>query len=131
MCCSRPSGSTRCGHSCRSRPCSFSLAMGCRRRLSTRAGVGLVGAGGGGALLPPRGAAAPRRGPAYTLIAFIIVIIGGMGSMAGALVGGVLIGVTEALAGFLFAPSMKSMFSFALLIAVLVLRPQGLMGQRP
>jgi branched-chain amino acid transport system permease protein len=53
-----------------------------------------------------------------------------MGSMAGALVGGVLIGVSEALAGFLFAPSMKSMFSFALLVAVLVLRPQGLLGQR-
>ena len=50
--------------------------------------------------------------------------------MAGALIGGVLIGVSEALAGLLFAPSMKSMFSFALLILVLVLRPQGLMGRR-
>ena len=69
-------------------------------------------------------------GPAYTLLAFVIVIIGGLGSMAGALVGGVLIGVSEALAGFLFEPSMKSMFSFALLIVVLVVRPQGLMGQR-
>ena len=59
-----------------------------------------------------------------------IVIIGGLGSMAGALVGGVLIGVSEALAGFLVAPSMKSMFSFALLIAVLVLRPQGLLGKK-
>ena len=50
--------------------------------------------------------------------------------MAGALIGGVLIGVSEALAGFFFEPSMKSMFSFALLILVLVLRPQGLMGRR-
>ena len=69
--------------------------------------------------------------PLAALLAFIIVIIGGMGSMAGALLGGVLIGVSEALAGFLFVPSMKSMFSFALMIAVLVLRPQGLLGQRP
>ena len=65
-----------------------------------------------------------------TLLAFIIVIVGGLGSMSGALVGGVLIGVSEALAGFFFEPSMKSMFSFALLILVLVLRPQGLMGRR-
>ena len=47
-----------------------------------------------------------------------------------ALVGGVLIGVSEALAGFIFQPSLKSMFSFALLIAVLVLRPHGLLGRR-
>ena len=51
--------------------------------------------------------------------------------MAGALVGGVLIGVSEALAGFIIEPAMKSMFSFGLLIVVLVLRPQGLMGQKP
>jgi branched-chain amino acid transport system permease protein len=74
--------------------------------------------------------AAPTLAPAYTLLSFIIVIVGGLGSMAGALVGGVLIGVSEALAGFLIEPSMKSMFSFALLIAVLVLRPRGLMGRR-
>ena len=67
---------------------------------------------------------------AYTLLAFTIVIVGGLGSMAGALIGGVLIGVSEALAGFYIQPSMKSMFSFALLIIVLVLRPQGLMGRR-
>ena len=57
-------------------------------------------------------------------------IAGGLGSMAGALVGGLLIGVSEALSGFLIEPSMKSMFSFALLIAVLVLRPHGLLGRR-
>jgi branched-chain amino acid transport system permease protein len=74
--------------------------------------------------------AKPELGPVYTLIAFIIVILGGLGSMAGALVGGVLIGVSEALAGLFIAPSMKSMVSFALLILVLALRPQGLMGRR-
>ena len=56
-------------------------------------------------------------------------VIGGLGSLAGALLGGILIGVCEALAGFLFQPSMKSMFSFLLLIAVLALRPQGLLGR--
>jgi branched-chain amino acid transport system permease protein len=72
----------------------------------------------------------PQLGPAMTLLAFVIVIVGGMGSMAGALLGGVLIGVSEALAGLFIAPSAKSMFSFGLLILVLLLRPQGLLGTR-
>jgi len=72
----------------------------------------------------------PSLGPAYTLLAFVIVIVGGLGSMGGALLGGVLIGVSEALAGLFIAPSAKSMFSFGLLILVLLLRPQGLLGRR-
>lgn len=72
----------------------------------------------------------PGLGPAYTLLAFVIVIVGGLGSMNGALVGGVLIGVSEALAGLFLAPSAKSMFSFALLIIVLLLRPRGLLGEK-
>ena len=73
----------------------------------------------------------PALGPYYTLLAFTIVIVGGLGSMAGALAGGVLIGVSEALAGLFIAPSAKSMVSFGLLILVLLLRPQGLLGKRP
>jgi len=72
----------------------------------------------------------PPLGPAYTLLAFVIVIVGGLGSMGGALLGGVLIGVSEALAGLFIAPSAKSMFSFGLLILVLLFRPQGLLGKK-
>ena len=72
----------------------------------------------------------PQLGPAYTLLAFVIVIVGGLGSMGGALVGGVLIGMSEALAGLFIAPSAKSMFSFGLLILVLLFRPQGLLGRK-
>ncbi|MGE5131143.1 MAG: branched-chain amino acid ABC transporter permease [Sphingomonadaceae bacterium] len=72
----------------------------------------------------------PSTGPAYTLLAFVIVIVGGLGSMAGALLGGVLIGLSEALAGLFIDPSAKSMFSFALLILVLLFRPQGLLGRK-
>ena len=73
---------------------------------------------------------APALGPAYTLLAFVIVIVGGLGSMGGALLGGVLIGVSEALAGLFITPSAKSMFSFGLLILVLLFRPQGLLGKK-
>jgi branched-chain amino acid transport system permease protein len=73
----------------------------------------------------------PVLGPVYTLLAFVIVIVGGLGSMGGALLGGVLIGVSEALAGLFIAPSAKSMVSFGLLILVLLFRPQGLLGRKP
>jgi branched-chain amino acid transport system permease protein len=72
----------------------------------------------------------PGLGPYYTLLAFVIVIVGGLGSMGGALLGGVLIGASEALAGLFIAPSAKSMFSFGLLILVLLFRPQGLLGKK-
>lgn len=72
----------------------------------------------------------PGAGPAYTLLAFVIVIVGGLGSMSGALAGGVLIGISEALAGLFIAPSAKGMFSFALLILVLLCRPRGLLGNK-
>lgn len=107
------------------------VGLDVKRLYALTFGVGLACVGAAGALMVTIADAVPSLGPAYTLLAFIIVIIGGLGSMAGALVGGVLIGVSEALAGFILAPSMKSMFSFALLIAVLVLRPQGLMGRKP
>jgi branched-chain amino acid transport system permease protein len=106
------------------------VGLNVKRLYAITFGVGLACVGAAGALMVTIADAAPNLGPAYTLLAFIIVIVGGLGSMAGALVGGVLIGVSEALAGFIIQPSMKSMFSFALLIAVLVLRPRGLLGRR-
>jgi branched-chain amino acid transport system permease protein len=106
------------------------VGLNVKRLYALTFGLGLACVGASGALLVTIADAAPSLAPAYTLLAFTIVIVGGLGSMAGALIGGVLIGVSEALAGFLVAPSMKSMFSFALLIVVLVFRPQGLMGRR-
>jgi branched-chain amino acid transport system permease protein len=106
------------------------VGLDVKRLYALTFGIGLACVGAAGTLMVTIADAAPTLGPAYTLLAFIIVIVGGLGSMAGALVGGILIGVSEALAGFMIEPSMKSMFSFALLIAVLVLRPQGLMGRR-
>ena len=93
-------------------------------------GLGAACVGAAGAMLVLIIDVTPPLGPAYTLLAFVIVITGGLGSMPGALVGGILIGMTEALAGLLFAPSAKSMFAFAILVLVLLLRPQGILGRR-
>jgi branched-chain amino acid transport system permease protein len=106
------------------------VGLDVKRLYALTFGIGLACVGAAGSLMVTIADAAPGLASAYTLLAFTIVIIGGLGSMAGALIGGVLIGVSEALAGFLVAPAMKSMFSFALLIIVLVFRPQGLMGRR-
>jgi branched-chain amino acid transport system permease protein len=93
-------------------------------------GIGLACVGAAGTLLMTVSDATPVLAPSFTLLAFTIVIIGGLGSMLGALLGGVVIGTAEALASIVVAPSMKSMVSFALLVVILALRPQGLMGRR-
>ena len=93
-------------------------------------GIGTACVGAAGVMMVMIVDVTPTLGPAYTLLAFVIVITGGLGSMPGALVGGVLIGLTEAVAGLLFSPSAKSMFSFAVLVLVLLFRPQGIMGKR-
>ncbi|HEY6861056.1 MAG TPA: branched-chain amino acid ABC transporter permease [Pseudolabrys sp.] len=93
-------------------------------------GIGAACVGAAGVMLLLIFDVTPAVGPAYTLLAFVIVITGGLGSMPGALVGGLLIGLTEALAGLLFTPSAKSMFAFAILVLVLLFRPQGIMGKR-
>ncbi|MBI1204539.1 MAG: branched-chain amino acid ABC transporter permease [Rhodopseudomonas sp.] len=93
-------------------------------------GLGAACVGAAGVMLVLIVDVTPSLGPAYTLLAFVIVITGGLGSMPGALIGGVLIGMTEAMAGLLFTPSAKSMFAFAILVLVLLFRPQGIMGKK-
>ncbi|HEY6254800.1 MAG TPA: branched-chain amino acid ABC transporter permease [Xanthobacteraceae bacterium] len=106
------------------------VGLNVKRLYALTFGIGLACVGAAGALMVTIADVRPALAQSFTLLAFIIVIVGGLGSMSGALVGGVLIGVSEALAGFFFEPSMKSMFSFALLVLVLVLRPQGPLGRR-
>ena len=106
------------------------VGLDIKRLYALTFGIGAACVGAAGAMLVLLIDVTPALGPAYTLLAFAIVITGGLGSMPGALLGGVLIGLTEALAGLLFTPSAKSMFSFGLLVLVLLFRPQGLLGKR-
>ncbi len=93
-------------------------------------GIGAACVGAAGSILILIIDVTPQIGPAYTLLAFVIVITGGLGSMPGALVGGILIGLTEALAGLFFTPSAKSMFAFGILVLVLLFRPEGILGRK-
>jgi branched-chain amino acid transport system permease protein len=72
----------------------------------------------------------PQVGNAYVLVAFTIVVLGGMGSVPGALVGGLFIGIVESLTGFFFGESLGQLGIFLLFILVLLVRPTGLFGAR-
>ena len=106
------------------------VGLDVKRLYALTFGLGAACVGAAGSILVLLIDVTPQLGPAYTLLAFVIVITGGLGSMPGALLGGLLIGVTEAMAGLFFQPSAKSMFSFALLVLVLLFRPQGILGKK-
>jgi branched-chain amino acid transport system permease protein len=93
-------------------------------------GIGVACLGAAACLLLPTYYASPYIGHAFVLIAFTIVVLGGMGSFMGALLGGLIIGVTESLGGLFLGESLGKLGIFLIFIAVLLFRPTGLFGQR-
>ena len=106
------------------------VGLNVRQLYAVTFGIGAACVGAAGCMLLLLTDVTPVQGPGYTLLAFIIVIVGGMGSLTGALLSGLVIGMSEALAGLLILPSAKSMAAFAILVLVLLFRPQGLLGRR-
>ena len=90
--------------------------------------IGTACVGVAGAVLIPMYYTFPTVGTYFVLTAFVVVVLGGMGSMAGACVGGLVIGVIEALSGFFIAPALKEAIYFVIFILVLLFRPSGLFG---
>ena len=72
----------------------------------------------------------PNVGNAFVLVAFTIVVLGGMGSVPGALLGGLFVGVVESLSGLYLGESLGQIGIFAMFILVLLFRPSGLFGER-
>ena len=81
-------------------------------------------------LLIPTYYANPQAGNAFVLIAFTIVVLGGMGSVAGALTGGLFVGVIESLSGLYLGESLGQIGIFVMFILVLLFRPNGFFGER-
>jgi branched-chain amino acid transport system permease protein len=92
-------------------------------------GVGAACVGAAGALVSPILPFQPTSGLGLSVTSFNIVIIGGMGSLPGAFVGGILVSVAESMGAVFLSPSMKELVSFGLLIAILLFRPAGLFGK--
>ena len=93
-------------------------------------GIGLACVGAAACFLLPAYYVNPQVGSGFVLVAFTIVVLGGMGSFGGALLGGLLIGVVESLGGLWFGESLGQIGIFAIFIAVLLFRPQGLFGSK-
>ena len=93
-------------------------------------GLGAACLGAAACFLLPAYYVNPQVGNGFVLVAFTIVVLGGMGSFAGALIGGLLIGVVESLGGLLLGESLGQVGIFVIFIAVLLLRPQGLFGAK-
>jgi branched-chain amino acid transport system permease protein len=93
-------------------------------------GVGVALAAAAGALLAPDFLVYPENGAISTFKGFEIIVIGGLGSIMGSVVGGLLLGVIEALGSVFLSPAYKDLYGFVLLIALLAVRPTGLFGER-
>jgi branched-chain amino acid transport system permease protein len=92
-------------------------------------GIGSALAGTAGALIAPTYYIFPQVGSTFTLKAFVIVVLGGMGSIVGATLGGLIIGVTESLAAIYVASGLKELVVFVLFLALLLFKPSGLLGK--
>ena len=92
-------------------------------------GIGAALAGMAGAMLTPIYSITPAVGGNFILAAFAVVVLGGLGSVWGAYIGGLIVGVVEAFAGFYIDPVLRSAVWFIIFLVVLIVRPSGLLGQ--
>jgi len=93
-------------------------------------GLGCALAGAAGVILTPIFPVTPTVGVGVSLTAFVVVVLGGMGSFAGCVVGGLVLGVVENLGAAYLSSAYKQLFGFVILILVLFFRPAGLFGRQ-
>lgn len=92
-------------------------------------GIGAGLAGLAGVLLAPVYTLSPNVGQGFIFAAFAVVVVGGLGSVTGAYIGGFLVGVVESFSGFYLDPTLGTAFYFAVFLLVLIVRPSGLFGR--
>ncbi len=97
-------------------------------RLTFAIGIACVGAAG--VLVAPLYAAYPQAGLQFVTLAYVVVVLGGLGDMLGAMLGSLIVAAVEVAGSYIFGAAWKEVFYFLLFIAVLVFRPAGLFGQR-
>lgn len=93
-------------------------------------GIGAACVGAAGSLITPFFPVDPHVGNLFVLTAFVVVVLGGLGSFGGALVGGLIVGVGESVGAMFMPGSMKQIVTFGLFVVILLFRPQGLFGRK-
>ena len=105
------------------------MGINVERTFTITFGIGAALAGLAGVLLSPIYTLSPGIGGNFVLAAFAVVVLGGLGSVAGAYFGGMIVGLVEAFAGYYIDPELKQAIWFLIFLAVLIVRPTGLFGQ--
>ncbi|CAN5898226.1 branched-chain amino acid ABC transporter permease [soil metagenome] len=93
-------------------------------------GVALASASVAGFMVGMSRSFQPFDGPPFLLMAFGVVILGGLGSLAGSFVGGIVLGIVQVLAGTYFGPAAQQVSGYLLILLVLAVRPQGLLAKK-
>jgi branched-chain amino acid transport system permease protein len=106
------------------------MGVNVKRIYAVTFGLGALMAGASGPLLAMIYPISPLTGPVYLGKAFVICVLGGLGSVPGAMIGGLALGVVESFGALWFGPEHATTLSFVLLIAMLVVRPTGLLGRK-
>ena len=106
------------------------MGINVERTFAVTFGIGAALAGLAGVLLAPIYTLSPGIGGNFIFAAFAVVVLGGLGSVAGAYAGGMIVGVVESFAGYYIDPELKQAVWFLIFLAVLVVRPSGLFGQK-
>ncbi len=106
------------------------MGVNVKRVYAITFGLGTLMAGASGPLLAMIFPISPLTGPAYLGKAFVICVLGGLGSVPGAMIGGLALGVVESFGSLWFGPEHATTLSFVLLILILLVRPEGLLGRK-
>ena len=111
------------------RPIAEAMGIDTHAAQALVTGIGIACAALGGIVLMPIFAVSPSMGSDFTFLSFLIIVLGGMGSFFGALVGGIILGVTENLGATFFNGSTGHMLTFVLFVILLVFRPYGVLAR--
>lgn len=104
------------------------LGINVKRLYAIAFGIGIALVGVAGAILTPIYQVFPTVGLNFVLAAFVVVILGGLGSVVGAFTGGIIIGLVESFSGFYVAPDLKEAIYYVIFVLILLIRPSGMFG---
>ena len=93
-------------------------------------GLGAACVGVAACLIAPLYPTSPGIGTYFVLISFVVVVLGGLGSIGGAFLGAMIIGLIDSLSGFYIGSDLREVAVFSVFLLILILRPQGLFGGR-